>query len=152
VPITLLYNIAFAFEGVIHWIITQSYIKVACETKQILDKAVIFNNPAKIAEVHRFKIRIRNANIVCPLLVIVLSVCGYIGGQINPDGWLYIIGAYGWLALVFAFTAVWGWMLYKLYRDTLHSRKLLPDKRIFILHGVLLVLFLALTLVSILTY
>jgi len=32
----------------------------------------------------------------------------------------------------------WGWTLHKLYRNTVHSEKLLPDKRLFILHGSLL--------------
>jgi hypothetical protein len=32
----------------------------------------------------------------------------------------------------------WAWTLIRLYRDIDHSEKLLPNKRIFILHGSLL--------------
>ena len=36
----------------------------------------------------------------------------------------------------------WAWSLFRLYRDIKHSEKLLPDKKIFILHGSLLIAFL----------
>jgi len=81
---------------------------------------------------------------VCPLLVIALSVCFYLGWRL-ANGTLYSIGSYGWLALVTLFTFAWAWTLYKLYRDTVHSAKLLPDKRIFKLHASLLVCFILMT-------
>ena len=81
------------------------------------------------------------ANVVFPLLVLALGVCIYFGLKYD-NAWCYNIGSYGWLALLTLFTLTWGWTLYKLYRDTVHSKKLLPDKRLFILHWSLLVLFL----------
>ena len=44
--------------------------------------------------------------------------------------------------------AAWAWALFRLYRDVKHSRKLLPDKNIFILHGSLLTAFLVIYLVQ----
>ena len=59
--------------------ITQSYLKVAYETKQILDRGVLFNNPDKLAAVYRFKRNMKIANVVCPLLILAFSVCIYFG-------------------------------------------------------------------------
>ena len=64
-----------ALDGLIHWVITQAYLKVAYETKQILDRGVLFNNPDKLAAVYRFKQNIKIANVLCPLLILALSVC-----------------------------------------------------------------------------
>ena len=47
--------------------------------------------------------------------------------------------------------AAWAWTLFRLYRDVKHSRKLLPDKNIFILHGSLLTAFLVIYLVQTVT-
>ena len=38
----------------------------------------------------------------------------------------------------------WAWTLIRLYKDIKHSEKLLPNKRIFILHGSLLTIYLLL--------
>ena len=54
--------------------------------------------------------------------------------------------------MVTIFTLTWGWSLYKLYRDTTDSDELLPDKRIFILHGSLLTLVLVLNALYIYAY
>ena len=130
---------SLALDGWIHWVITQSYLRVAYETKFILDRGVLQNDPDKIAAVHRFKRNMVVANILCPLLILAFSVCIYFG--FYKDNPFYFIGYYGWLAMIAIFTLTWGWTLFKLYRDTVHSKKLLPNKKIFILHGSLLVLY-----------
>ena len=40
----------------------------------------------------------------------------------------------------------WAWSLFRLYRDIKYSEKLLPDKKIFILHASLLIAFLLILL------
>ena len=140
-PFYLMSASAAAVSGLVHWVITQSYLRVAYETSQIIDKGVLFNDRDKLAAVYRFKTRIKIANVLCPCLILAFSVCIYFGMK-NENGLFYNIGWYGWLALVTIFTLTWGWTLHKLYRDTKRSKKLLPDKRIFILHGSLLVSFL----------
>ena len=138
-PYALLGLIDTALEGWIHWVITQSYLRVAYETKFILDRGVLKNEPAKIDAVRRFKRNMLVANILCPLLILAFSVCIYFGYWTGNK--FYYIGNYGWLSMIAIFTLTWGWTLFKLYRDTVHSKKLLPNKKIFILHGSLLVLF-----------
>ena len=109
-PYNLLNSVTFAFAGLINWVIAQSYVKVAYETSQLLDKDVLFNDPVKIEAVARFKSRIKTANLVCPLLVLSFSVCIYFGFELDSF-WFYNVGSYGWLALMTIFTLVWGWTL-----------------------------------------
>jgi hypothetical protein len=44
---------------------------------------------------------------------------------------------------------VWAWTLTRLYKDIKHSEKLLPNKRIFVMHGSILTAYLLLRLVVI---
>ena len=150
-PYALIGTLANAMEGQIHWIITQSYLKVAYETSQMLDVGVLFNDPEKLAAVHRFKRIMKAANVVIPLLILACEVCVYTA-YFDDSIALYDFGAWGWLTLMAIFTCTWGWTLYKLYRDTRHSKKLLPDKRIFIFHGLLLVFFILCYALSIYSY
>jgi len=48
-----------------------------------------------------------------------------------------------WLFILYQFTylLIWAWALYVLYRDIKQARMLLPNKRIFFLHGSLLLLY-----------
>ena len=48
----VLFAVTLAIGGLVHWVITQSYIKVAYETSQILDRGVLLNDPVKIKAVH----------------------------------------------------------------------------------------------------
>ena len=68
-----------AVSGLVHWVITQSYLRVAYETSQIIDKGVLFNDRDKLAAVYRFKTRMKIANVLCPCLILAFSVCTYIG-------------------------------------------------------------------------
>ena len=74
-PINLMGVILAAVDGLTHWVITQSYLNVSFETKQIIDKGVLFNNPEKLAAVYRFKTCMKVANVLVPLLFVALSVC-----------------------------------------------------------------------------
>lgn len=91
-------------------------------------------------------------NVMCPLLVIAFSIVTLFGFRKSGSGVDYDIGNYGWLVLLSCFTITWAWALYILYRDTIHSEKLLPNKRIFIVHGSLLTLFLFLNAIEIYAY
>lgn len=76
-----------AVEGLIHWLITQAYLKAAYETSQLIDKGVIFSEPAKLAAVRRFKRCIHIANVLCPLLVLAFAV-GIFFGEKSDNYWL----------------------------------------------------------------
>jgi len=148
-PDAVMNAIVVAVEGLIHWVITQAYVRVAYETKFLLDRRVIFNDPKKLAEVYRFKRNLKAANVLCPLLVLACAVIQAFG--LNDVDKLYYIGEYGFIGLVAIFTLVWGWTLFKLYRNTRDS-KLLPKKWVFILHGSLMVLYLLLEAFALQSY
>jgi len=74
-PWALIYAIETSTELMVHWLITQSYIKVAYETKFILDRDVLFNNPVKLAAVRRFKRIMKCANVAMTLLILAIAVC-----------------------------------------------------------------------------
>jgi len=114
---------------------------VSFETKQLLDIEVLLGNAAKLAAVDRFKTVMKFAHVFVVLVALLLSVFLCLGDK-ESNSLLYNIGAYGILAILIGFTVVWGWTLFKLYRDTKNSEKLLPAKKTFIVHGSLLGLFL----------
>jgi hypothetical protein len=114
---------------------------VSAETRQLLDRGVLLSERGKIEDVYRFKRNMLIANVLCPLVILGLSICIFFG-YLTRNLVVYDIGNYGWVSVLSVFTIIWGWTLYTLYRDTVHSRKLLPNSRIFILHGSLLAFFL----------
>lgn len=146
-PSSILVAIYSAFEVLTHWLISHQYLQVSYETKYLLDIEVLLNDPVKIAEVGRFKKRMRLSHIPVVLLIVALSVLVYFGWQDIKQqtasvNYCYIIGSYGLLSMIVVLTILWGRSLIKLYRDTQASEKLLPKKSIFKVHGTLLVLYL----------
>lgn len=88
----------------------------------------------------RSKTVMKFAHVFVVLVALLISVFLCIGDK-ESNSLLYNIGANGFLAILIGFTVVWGWTLFKLYRDTKNSEKLLPAKKTFIVHGSLLFLF-----------
>ena len=62
----------------------------------------------------------------------------------------YFTGYYMSLSFVSVCTIIWGYTLIRLYKDVKTSEKLLPNKKLFFLHGSLLSLYLILLLTGIL--
>ena len=83
------------------------------------------------------------ANVTMTLLILAIAVCYYVGIK-KADHLPLEIATANWLLFPSFLTVLWAWPLYKLYRDTRNSKNLLPNKKIFILHGSLIVLFLLL--------
>ena len=141
-PVPILTALILVFDLEIHWLISKTYLKVAFDTKQLLDPDVYFKNEKKMSGIDRFRWRLKVANVLVHLtaigifLSILLSLL-----QIAPF-WVYQLGNYTELALLTLFAGLWGWTLASLYRNVKNSRKLLPDKRVFKLHGGLLVFYL----------
>lgn len=125
----------------IHWFITHLYVKVSYETRQLLDPEVHFNDEGKIQEVYKFRSRLEIINKLV-LFLIGLITLGFIVGANHTT--VEFITAYTELTLLLVFLGVWAWTLFKLYSDVKNSQKLLPDKKIFAIHGALLFAFLLL--------
>ena len=73
-----------------HWLVTQTYIKVAFETKQLLDKDIYQNNREKLLNVTRFRRRMRLANFIVITAILLASACIWLG--YSGQGAIYFIG------------------------------------------------------------
>jgi branched-subunit amino acid ABC-type transport system permease component len=74
----------------------------------------------------------------------------YFGGRGKVKFW--IIAVNGTLVFQTACMLAWSWTLVRLYKDIEHSEKLLPNKRIFILHGSLLVAYILIFVIQLILY
>lgn len=115
------------------------YIKACYRTKQILNPQSYLTDPEKIAQVKRFERCLLFANVAVILFAVGISAMIWVAE--DPDTKEYSIaqyleGIFFWVCLV-----IWGLALIKLYRDVKQSEKILPNKRIFVVHGTLLTFF-----------
>lgn len=107
----------------------------------------------EMADAHRSKHKRRMliANVVVIFLIAAITVYIFLSGD-NRSNKLFSVVLYTTEALLIFMLIAWACALYRLYRDVKHSRKLLPNKKIFRLHAGLLsaslFLLLALTIVK----
>jgi len=150
-PITA--ALLFAFQNICHWIITDTYIRVSFETRMLLKKETYMNAAAHLDEVTESRRKLTIANVCAGILIMAMSTCFYVGNR-REDGYLLqMIAAYSELVFQMGCMVAWACTLVRLYKDINHSEKLLPKKRIFILHGSLLVAYLLVfALTQLLTY
>lgn len=112
-----------------------------------------FDDDQTYVRVTRFKTGMTIANVVVLLLIVAISIMLDLGARSLLKGGkqlFFVIGNYSSLAFQTICTLVWGWTLFSLYRDVNTSDKLLPNKKLFILHGSLLATYLFLYLLQIL--
>ena len=87
--------------------------------------------------VRKFRCWLTLANILVTILILVITACEYFG-----DTYQYLrlltVSDYSSVTFQFLCMIAWTWTLIRLYRNIEHSEKLLPKKRLFILHGSLL--------------
>ena len=122
--------------------ICYNYLEVTIDVKSLLDKDIILHCTVKINEVDRKKCFLKVANTIN---VLICLFCGIIYGI---SLYLNILGAepdrisnIRLIPLEFTYSVTWCWALCKLYTQIKSSRYLLPNKRIFLLHGTLLFLY-----------
>lgn len=140
-------SINAAAELSTHWIITATYIRVAYEARQMVNLDVYINNPEMMAEIDSFNRSMLVANIVAAIFIAANVACFAIEGALDI-GKLFVIQDYTFQIMLWTMLAAWACALIKLYREVKHSEKLLPDKKLFILHGSLLTVYLILYLIQ----
>ena len=150
---SLIYATGYAFENTCHWAITQAYIQTAYQTRQLVNVDIYLSDPDAILRVIRFKRIMTFTNVAVTLLILTISVLLYIGLKANfyADK-LYFVANYLSLAFQVFCALAWGWTLYALYRGVKSSKKLLPNKNLFILHGSLLALYFVVEATEIFTW
>lgn len=128
------------------------YLLVTFQTDALLDKDVILNNQDRIASVERKKKCLMLASIVVVLLSLAVAVMygigfTYIYHKRGPR--LLIAAMYLSVASIGVFLAIWALALAKLYNKVKNQEALLPNKKVFLLHGIslfLLVFFLSMNI------
>ena len=116
----------------------------------MLDPDIYFNDKRKLDNVDRFRQKMKLANVLVGISIVVASVSVGIGE--NTDNAIYYAGSYFLYGMQIAFLLIWAWTLIKLYKEIKHSKRLLPDKRVFILHGILLGFVMALSILYTVAY
>lgn len=103
----------------------------------LLDKATYDNSATCLARVKRFNCWLTAISIFFVMLILVLSICVY-WSYFMPGLMLRTISYNASLFLQILCMLGWAWTLVSLYRNVKHSEKLLPNRRLFHLHGCLL--------------
>ena len=68
-----------AFENLCHWVITQTYIKTAFQTRMLLKLGTYLDEDNTVAHVTRFKTYMTAVNLAAIALIVAMSVMVYIG-------------------------------------------------------------------------
>jgi hypothetical protein len=120
-----------------HWIIAAIYIKVSFETRMLLKKDTYLKSASELESVNLFRCCFATANITISIFIILISITLYLAVVLNSKV-LIAVTDNSTLVFQFVFMLAWALTLINLYRDIKHSDKLLPNKRMFLLHGCLL--------------
>ncbi len=132
-----------ATDNFCHWIITSTYIKVSFETRMLIDKNTYIKSAAELVKVDRFRCFLTTSNVIISVLILLISITAYFGVILDKH-MLHLDTVYSSFVLQIGCLFAWAWILIRLYKDIEHSEKLLPNKRIFILHASLLSVYLLL--------
>jgi hypothetical protein len=135
-----LYGFSLTTENFCHWIITITYIKTSLETRMLLNKETYLKSADEMVFVRNFRCYLATANISASIVIIAISAFFSIADFYESVKLLLIANG---AAVVFELLCsfAWAWTLIRLYKDITHSEKLLPNKRIFFIHGSLLTIY-----------
>ena len=135
-------NFWFLFSILSHWTVAFIYMTAIIETRALTDRAVYFDNAAKLQQVQASKTWLYVATVVMILLGVADGVVDYCQKFVKSgDSYLYIGSVYGYNFLVIFSALVWGVALIQLLRHLKGQDKLLPKQGLFKLHGAILVAF-----------
>ena len=134
-----------------HWIITATHIKVSFETRTLIVKNTYIKTATEVVSVDRFRCCLTITNVVISILILLVAITAYFGILLDSSTLLSVANN---STLVFSAGCLltWAWTLIRLYKDIKQSEKLLPKKRILILHGSLLTRYLLISVLSQILY
>lgn len=138
--------VQMASGSFIHWLITRAYFKVANETREQTKQA----DESKLSRLKESAQRLRNMDISVCIIIIVLAGEYFTAferrsetGLPSPNIGLETATEFNQFVLQTMFMIAWGKTLIDLYMQAKQSDSILPNNRVFLLHGVLLILYLA---------
>ncbi len=139
------FGFSFTPENFCHWIITITYIKTSLETRMLLNKDTYIKSADVMVFVRNFRCYLVTANVSASILIIAISAFYSIAVFYDRANFEWIANvASNVFELLCSFA--WAWTLIRLYKDISYSEKLLPNKRIFLIHGSLLTIYFLVTL------
>ncbi len=103
----------------------------------LLKKDTYLKSASELESVNLFRCCFTFANITISIMIILISITLYLAVVLNSKV-LIAVTDNSTLVFQFVFMLAWALTLINLYRDIKHSDKLLPNKRMFLLHGCLL--------------
>ena len=106
----------------------------------LLNKDTYLKSADEMVFVPKFRCYLTTANISASILIIAIGASFSIA-YFYENVKLYLIANYATLVFQSLCAVAWAWTLIKLYREIAHSEKLLPNKRIFLIHGSLLTVY-----------
>jgi hypothetical protein len=126
-----------AADNFCHYIIAAIYVKVSFETRMLLNKDTYLKSADELESVNKFRCCFTFANIAISIVILLISITMYLAFVLDSKK---LIAATLDSTFVFQLVCMLAWTLtlINLYRDINHSEKLLPNKRVFLLHGCLL--------------
>ena len=109
----------------------------------LINKDTYIKSAAELVSVDRFRCCLTTANIGISILILLIFASIYYGVQ---KGLLWLVGIANILTIAFQLGCLfaWAWTLIRLFKDVKNSDKLLPNKGVFIFHGLLLTVYLTL--------
>lgn len=146
-------SFVIAFGSLIHWLITRAYLKVAQSAKEDLEQV----KEGKDLRMKQFSTWLRKMDILALIYLGVNAIQYYEAvkdsdvGDVNLDKGLKAASEFNTFLLQSVFMAIWGFSLFDLYKQIKKSDRITPEKGVFIVHGVLLILYLTFDLAIIVT-
>lgn len=129
-------------EPLVHLYICVIYLKVAIEVTYLLDKNIYLENQIILREFAKKKQRLNCFFAVNLVLCFSLGVITWLGYTHDSLGSLSFASDILFIVFQVAYLVIWALALYSLYRDIQQAKTILPNRRIFLLHASLLVLYL----------
>jgi len=145
------YIILFGAPPLAHWIVSYAYLLAVAETEALLDIDIYFSNIEKLSNVDQKKHKLGIASVIVMVLCLIDGIVAYYA-WITPTYIAYYFASYFSLVINLIFLALWGVALIKLNKQVKNAKALFPNRKLFLLHGITLVLAGVFELLGVLTY
>lgn len=123
-----------------HWTVSYVYLTVILEMEALLDKETHMSSYDKLNEITASKGKLKIWSVLAVTLCVIDGVICYVGFMID-DVFLIVGTQFVLVCFNIAFLYIWGYALIKLNRRIKNADKLIPNKRLFMMHGTVLVLY-----------
>ena len=133
---------AYAFKAssvtFVHWMFCFIYLKLKIEVKYLFKDQIYCDNNDLMISMNRENLALNIANVVNIGMCLGIMIYGLVGNSFKAEDVSYQIQT----ALCLTYLGIWSSALCSLFKNFKGSRILLPKKKLFINHAILLSVFL----------